>query len=255
MKRVLTAAVLIPVVLFATFQGSPRILLGVVAVIASLTFVEYSQLLGFDRHLRLLGLLAGVGLLLMPLDQVFLAMLLVTLLALTYPMRSEDLSTAFALSGAMLMGVVYIFGAFKTAYFLGLRAPWWLAGALAINWVGDSGAYYIGRQFGRHKMAPRISPGKSWEGAAASLVFSTVFTMLLLPRVLPLEIGMAALVGVAGNIAGQLGDLAESALKRSVGAKDSGTLLPGHGGLLDRVDSALFTLPVVYSLIVWLHLT
>jgi phosphatidate cytidylyltransferase len=103
-------------------------------------------------------------------------------------------------------------------------------------------------------MAPRISPGKSWEGAAASLVFSIVFTMLLLPRVLPIAMVMAALVGFAGNLAGQLGDLAESALKRSVGAKDSGTLLPGHGGFLDRVDSALFTLPVVYALIVWLHL-
>ena len=254
MKRVLTAAVLIPVVLFVIFQGPPRLLLGVIAVIAFLTYSEYAQLLQFDRHLRMLGLIAGIGLLYMPVTQVFLAMLLVTLLALALPMRYDDLSPAFARSAAMLMGIAYVFGAFKTAFFLGSLAPWWLAGALAINWVGDSGAYYIGRQFGRHKMAPRISPGKSWEGAAASLVFSVVFTVLLLPRVLPVRIVMAALVGCAGNIAGQLGDLAESALKRSVGAKDSGTLLPGHGGFLDRVDSALFTLPAVYSLIVWLRL-
>jgi phosphatidate cytidylyltransferase len=254
MKRVLTAAVLIPVVLFVIFRGSPRILLGVIAVIAFLTFSEYAQLLAFDKHLRTLGLIAGIGLLYMPVGSVFLAMLLVTLLALALPMRYEDIGSAFARSAAMLLGIVYVFGAFKTAYFLGSLAPWWLAGALAINWVGDSGAYYLGRKFGRHKMAPRISPGKSWEGAAASLVFSIVFTMLLLPRVLPIAMVMAALVGFAGNLAGQLGDLAESALKRSVGAKDSGTLLPGHGGFLDRVDSALFTLPVVYALIVWLHL-
>jgi phosphatidate cytidylyltransferase len=121
--------------------------------------------------------------------------------------------------------------------------------ALLVNWVGDAGAYYVGKAFGRHKMAPRVSPQKSWEGAAASLVTSVLiaggYLMHFVPAIgAPLAIGFAA----AANVAGQLGDLVESAMKRGAGIKDSGAILPGHGGFLDRVDSTLFSLPVVYAL-------
>jgi phosphatidate cytidylyltransferase len=121
--------------------------------------------------------------------------------------------------------------------------------ALAVNWVGDSMAYYVGRKFGRHKLAPVISPAKSWEGAAASIAGALVFGLLYLHFVLPQIPYFAVVVmSAVGNIAGQLGDLVESSLKRGAGMKDSGSILPGHGGALDRLDSSLFTLPVLYFL-------
>jgi phosphatidate cytidylyltransferase len=117
-----------------------------------------------------------------------------------------------------------------------------------LNWVGDSGAYFVGRKFGKHKMAPRVSPKKSWEGAVASVVTSVAIGGAYLLRFVDgVTIPHAIGITVAANVAGQIGDLAESAMKRGAGVKDSGTILPGHGGFLDRVDSTLFTLPVVYG--------
>jgi phosphatidate cytidylyltransferase len=119
--------------------------------------------------------------------------------------------------------------------------------ALLLNWAGDSGAYYVGRAFGKHKMAPRVSPKKSWEGAAASVVASVLVGGAYLFRFIP-GMSVAGAIGltVVANAAGQLGDLAESAIKRGGAVKDSSAILPGHGGFLDRVDSTLFTLPVIY---------
>jgi len=120
---------------------------------------------------------------------------------------------------------------------------------LMVNWIGDTGAYYVGKNFGRHKMAPAVSPGKSWEGAAASAVTGILFGVIYLPLAIrgtsPIAAGLLALVA---NAAGQVGDLAESAVKRGAGVKDSGSLLPGHGGMMDRVDSSMFALPVLYAL-------
>jgi phosphatidate cytidylyltransferase len=125
---------------------------------------------------------------------------------------------------------------------------------LLVNWVGDTGAFYVGRKFGRHKLAPSISPGKSWEGAAASVVTGVAFGMVYLPLTIKgTSLFAAGLLALAANVAGQVGDLAESAIKRGAGVKDSGTLLPGHGGVLDRVDSTLFALPVLYSLLTFLR--
>jgi phosphatidate cytidylyltransferase len=151
----------------------------------------------------------------------------------------------------VLLGILYTFIAWRFAFHLRQASPFWLLFALSINWVGDVAAYYVGRAVGRHKLAPRISPGKSWEGAIASMIAAVLFG-----QVFPLFAGLSisltsmALLSALSNAAGQLGDLAESALKRGAGLKDSGTLLPGHGGFLDRLDSSLFTLPVVYY---WLH--
>jgi phosphatidate cytidylyltransferase len=121
---------------------------------------------------------------------------------------------------------------------------------MLLSWAGDTAALWVGRPFGMHKMAPRVSPGKSWEGAAGSVAGSMlvggVYAHYLIPQASVVQaLGLAA----AGNIAGQLGDLCESALKRGAGMKDSGTRLPGHGGWLDRLDSSLFSVPVVYALL------
>jgi phosphatidate cytidylyltransferase len=157
------------------------------------------------------------------------------------------------------MGVAYVFGSWKTAILLheidfpALRrlsaGRHWLLFALMVNWIGDTGAYYIGRKFGKHKLAPRVSPGKSWEGAIASAVTSVIFGLIYLPLAIGgTSLWIAGGISLAANAAGQIGDLAESALKRGAGVKDSGTMLPGHGGILDRLDSSLFAMPVVYTL-------
>jgi phosphatidate cytidylyltransferase len=118
---------------------------------------------------------------------------------------------------------------------------------LALNWIADSFAYLGGRATGKHKMAPHLSPAKTWEGAAWSLGGALLFGYLFLRHFAP-ERSLAEVLAlsVATNIAGQLGDLAESALKRGAKRKDSGSLLPGHGGWLDRLDSSLFSMPLVF---------
>lgn len=126
----------------------------------------------------------------------------------------------------------------------------WLFTVMAITWLQDTGAYFAGRAFGRHRMAPILSPKKTWEGAIGGLVGAMLGGMLgqwLLG--LPVSLLVAALLGLVGGVLGPLGDLAESLIKRQVGLKDIGRIIPGHGGVLDRADSLLFTMPVLYYLI------
>jgi len=128
---------------------------------------------------------------------------------------------------------------------LGKQGPWLLLFALVITWVGDSVAYFAGRAMGKHPLAPHLSPKKTWEGSVAgflgSLLIGATFGRWLTAP-LPHLLAMAAV----GNVAGQAGDLLESAYKRSAGVKDSGGLLPGHGGLLDRIDALILAIPVVW---------
>ena len=169
---------------------------------------------------------------------------------LTLAMRHSELAAGFSRTAVVVLGLIYIFGAWRTATLLRVISPWWLVFGLVVSWIGDTGAYYVGRRYGRHKLAPRVSPGKSWEGSIASAVVSAAAGVLALPRLIPgVGMGEALALALAANVAGQVGDLAESAIKRGAGVKDSGTLLPGHGGLLDRVDSSMFALPVLYAIL------
>lgn len=248
MKRLLTAAVLIPTVLFGVFGGRTWLLAGVIEIFAILAWIEYGSIVRLDPIARVIGLVAGIALVVTPFDNLGPALFVLAAIALVIPFRAADLRFGFQSAAPMFLGIFYIFGGMRAGYWLGRRNAWLLFFALGLNWIGDSGAYYIGRKFGKHKLAPRISPGKSWEGAIASLVLATAATALLMPQVILISTPFAALFGFVGNMAGQIGDLAESALKRGAGVKDSGTLLPGHGGVLDRIDSTLFTLPVIYLL-------
>ena len=194
---------------------------------------------------------------------------------LTIAMRREDLSTAYPAAAASAFAFVYI--ALPLAMLVQLRQQW--AGAflilylLFLVWAGDILAYFVGRSIGRHLMAPRISPKKTWEGAVASMVaslgvgsalfyYATPLCTTLLqwgliqrrdgifslerPALLPVLILTAVL-----NVAAQLGDLVESLIKRGAGVKDSGTILPGHGGMLDRIDALLFAAPVLWFYAAW----
>ena len=130
----------------------------------------------------------------------------------------------------------------------------WVFLVLFITWVSDTTAFLVGRRFGRHKLAPAISPGKTWEGTiggiCAGIAMSTLF-FTPTPFQLPLGPGQVILIGALTSILGQLGDLFESLFKRNLGVKDSGKLMPGHGGILDRIDSLIMAGIVVYYYAIW----
>ena len=147
--------------------------------------------------------------------------------------------------GVLAFGIPYFAAPIASMYWLQRLDPWLAFLLCAIVWLGDSAALYAGSAFGRHKMAPVVSPKKSWEGAAAGLatgvIATAVWSYLQLRQVhLPL-----LLVGTTTALAAQVGDLVESLFKRSFGVKDSGGVLPGHGGVLDRMDAMLFAAPVL----------
>jgi phosphatidate cytidylyltransferase len=255
MKRVLTALLLIPTFCYIILWAPAWAFLATVAAVAMLCFREYAELTSLHAIEKpgVFGYVAGLLLLFLP-GKDFAFLVLVAILAMALSLRSRELVEALPAAATLLLGVVYVFGSLRCGIDLHGISPYWLFFALSLNWAGDIAALYIGRLIGRHKMAPRVSPGKSWEGAAASVTASVVYGALYFPRLLPsvplLEgLGLAALA----NIAGQFGDLCESGLKRGAGVKDSGTLLPGHGGWLDRLDSSLFALPVVYFVVSNFH--
>ena len=252
MKRIATAAVLVPLITYVVLLGPGWLMYLVTTAVAVLCFREYCSIVtsyGLDRP-GPLGYAAGLLVLLLPRGDV-LMVTLICLLALTLTLRSRDLARALPEACALLFGVIYVFGPWRSAIGLHAANPQWLFVVLALNWLGDTAAYYVGRAWGRHKMAPRLSPAKSWEGGAASLIASLAFGFFYLGWAIPdLSPALRLAIPAAANIAGQVGDLAESLLKRGAKVKDSGNLLPGHGGWLDRVDGTLFALPLVHLLLV-----
>ncbi|HYU35369.1 MAG TPA: phosphatidate cytidylyltransferase [Thermoanaerobaculia bacterium] len=147
--------------------------------------------------------------------------------------------------GILCFGVPYFAAPVAAMHHLQRADPWLIFLLLAIVWLGDTGAYYVGRRLGRHKMAPVVSPNKTWEGAVAgfavSVVAAAVWSACRLGRLDLGLLGVAALTALAA----QVGDLMESLIKRGAGVKDSGHVLPGHGGVLDRMDAMLFAAPVM----------
>jgi phosphatidate cytidylyltransferase len=126
------------------------------------------------------------------------------------------------------------------------RGAWWVVFVLLGVWGFDAAAFFTGRYFGRHKLAPRISPAKTWEGVIGGLVLSITAALVLTVNQLGVPWYLAILLGILLGVAAVLGDLAESLIKRQTHVKDSGQIMPGHGGLLDRMDSLIFAVIVVY---------
>ncbi|HEY1270635.1 MAG TPA: phosphatidate cytidylyltransferase [Terriglobales bacterium] len=204
-----------------------------------------------------------------------LAAALAPFIFLAISMRRADLSGAFSAAMTSSFAVAYI--ALPLALLVQVRDQWrgafLLLYLLLIVWAGDIFAYFVGRSLGRHLMSPRISPRKTWEGAIASLAASVIVGTLLYTYALPISTALlnahlitqrdgyfalqkqplwpVILLSAGINIAAQLGDLVESLIKRGAGVKDSGTLLPGHGGMLDRIDALLFAAPVLWFYAAW----
>ena len=163
---------------------------------------------------------------------------------------------AFTTWAWTIAGILYV--GWLLSYLVALRGldsgRNWVFFALFITWASDTTAFFIGRRFGRHKLAPNISPGKTWEGTIGGIVGAIIMSILFFtptPFHLPLVYWQAIGLSILVSIFGQLGDLVESLIKRNMGVKDSGKLMPGHGGILDRLDSIIFASIVVYYYVIW----
>jgi phosphatidate cytidylyltransferase len=293
LKRIATALVLIPIVLALILRAPVAVLAVVAAVVALLTISEFLRLTesygvqplrwptylftGLFFQVVAIGAggetpLAGTGKFLVTLA---LAAAIAPFLFLTIVMRRGDLRSGYPAAAASVFAFTYI--ALPMGMLVQLREQ--AAGAiyllylLLVVWAGDIFAYFVGKSMGRHLMSPRISPKKTWEGAAASMVASVGVGWLLFRHAEQIssallhyglitrpggmygleipEMGPVILLTIVLNIAAQLGDLVESLIKRGAGVKDSGAILPGHGGMFDRIDALLFAAPVLWFYTAW----
>jgi len=291
-KRVLTAVILIPIVIWALFKAPlwlfTLLVLGV-ALLAAREFLGIVEASGFRpfRGLSYLFLVCGflvqastfvadwtifrsIGTDAFVAGMGALAVLLVSpLVLLVASMRRDPLVEALPDAAMSFMVLPYI--GVTLSCMVTLRAmgngALFLLYVMLLVWAGDIAAFYVGRAIGKHKFAPRVSPGKTWEGAVASMLGAIVVALLLFRFLLPIYNGLVqlhfvspyagsmlpnqpapawvvVLFAICINIGAQLGDLVESSMKRGAGLKDSGSLLPGHGGMLDRIDALLFAMPV-----------
>jgi len=171
----------------------------------------------------------------------------VLLLSLVVLLLNHSQSAAFERWGLTTASCFYI--GLLAAYMILLRNArdglWWMGAALTVTWVFDTGAYLVRRKWGRHALWPAVSPGKTWEGTIGGAVLGVGLSLAAV-RVLGLSYAQAIGLGVLIAVLAQLGDLVESAIKRQVGVKDAGGFLPGHGGILDRIDGLLFSTVGVY---------
>ena len=170
-------------------------------------------------------------------------------LSLIWLLRHTPREGAFASWAWPMAGVLYV--GWLLSFLIALRGldagRYWVFLALFITFASDTAAYFIGRAWGKHRLAPRISPGKSWEGAVAGVLGAIILSLALVKLFgLALSYGQVILLGLLVSVFAQLGDLVESLFKRNMGIKEAGNLLSGHGGVLDRIDSVVFATVVVY---------
>ena len=265
-QRVITALVLLPIVLGALFLLERQWF----AVVAGLFFLaaawEWSALMGLRSLPARLLLLLATGLLMLAAEH-WQPHWLVTLVPLWW-LAALAMVVAFPSGAAnwfrppflFLIGMLLLLPSWAAVVHLqaggafGLAGPWALLFILVWVWAADTGAYFSGRAFGRHKLAPAVSPGKTIEGLVGGLVLALLIVALVWWFALSVSLGQLLLVAAITVLASVLGDLFESAIKRRRGVKDSGVMLPGHGGMLDRIDSITAALPVALMLISWLAL-
>jgi phosphatidate cytidylyltransferase len=267
-NRLLVTIVLLPIGMAAILLGG-WYLTALVAIFMCLAAWEYSRLFhtgGLQpANVIVVGgtLLLLIGRQINGFESAAWMISLVILIGMTYHLvayeRGRDQAgTDFAVT---LAGVLYI--GWLGAYFISLRnlieGKWWILVVLPAVWFADAGAYFIGKRFGRHLLSPRLSPKKTWEGYLGGIIVSVLLTTLFATlwrvgagqnsAITPLR---GALMGLVMGIFPTLGDLGESMIKRQIGVKDSGNILPGHGGAFDRVDSWLWAVVIGYYMILWL---
>jgi len=266
MKRILTALVALPILLYTVWSLTPYFFVVLTAgaiVVALVEFYSIAAKAGCKPQSESGYAAALIVIASFVFDEPVLTVAALAALVIwslgAAIFRPDNLKTALSSVSATVFGVIYV--ALLAACLIGVRmipdsatktlvphlASKMLTMFFAIVMLTDTGAYYTGRTLGRHKLAPRVSPGKTIEGAIGGFVTAVVAGFLCKQTFFPeIPIAHAMALGAALGVIGQFGDLAESLLKRGANVKDSGTLLPGHGGMLDRVDSLLFCAPVLY---------
>lgn len=276
--RVLTAAVLMPVVIAAIWLGPTWLIAGMaafVAVMAMLEFFSMAERLGFQAF-RVWTCLAAFGIIAQQwfaaraasinrlgdilydsrgpkftLELVLSAFILgIAIIALGSTRPFAEILPSISVSAAGLVFIVLPFSAVIRLHGVDALGRDLLLFTVVLIWVGDTAAFFVGRAIGRWKMSPNVSPSKTWEGAIANFLASLLVGAIFgrWSNVPPAHLLAMAAVG---SIAGQLGDLFESSWKRSAGVKDSGSILPGHGGMLDRIDALAFAAPAVWYYFEW----
>jgi len=267
-QRVAVAVVAAPLILWAAWYGSLPffIFIETIILLGLLEFYQLTQAKGMQPN-RLLGVIAGLALG----AQIYFrgsgelvepwvtAMLFVVLLVIVELFRNKG--SALHNTGATLLGFAYVAGLWS--FLLLIRelphrlnidyasAGTWLVMLLVTIWVCDTAAYFTGRAFGRHKLFERVSPKKTWEGAMGGLIFAVLMAVAShYWFVRDLRLVDVIIIGLIIGTVGQMSDLAESLFKRDAGVKDSSSLIPGHGGVLDRFDSEMLVAPLVYLYLV-----
>jgi len=259
-KRVIVALIGIPLILIASYLGGFYFFI-FVAVISLLSFYEFSLLVK-NKKSDVNFILGSIIIFILLLNQYIsftqleLIILLSSLSLLVFELFRNKGSAILNL-GSTFLGIFYI-GLFS-ASLISIRefyssgndsndyGAFFIISILASIWIGDSAAYYGGITFGRHKLFPRVSPKKSWEGAIFGFIFSV--GTLILAKVIVLNFLSwtdVLVIGIIIGLIGQIGDLVESLIKRDSEVKDSSTLIPGHGGFFDRFDSLLFSAPAIW---------
>ena len=251
-QRIKTAIILIIIVGIALFASdTPFLFSPLLIIVVTIAAHEWTKLMPKWRQpvvFVLMVLAVTVVSLLVEITWVvwWIAALIIWLMALSW-VRKFPTHTNWYGKQLALMGVVILTASITAMFYLWQQSAWWLMYVFLMVWCADSGAYFVGRKLGRRKMAPNVSPNKSVEGLAGGLVTGllvvvaiSVFKLQLTGTVLVAFVTLSALT----ILASVLGDLFESMLKRRAGVKDSGTILPGHGGILDRIDSLLSATPI-----------
>ena len=268
-KRTITALCGIPLLIAVIWFGEPWFTI-LVAIWGLLAAFEFYRLVAASKvsPLTYFGLIWTLLFILSPhFDYDILIPLLLTsavILSLIWLLLRRQKEGAFIGWAWTMGGILYI--GWLLSHFVTLRGGYyplsitetdgrnWVFLALFTTFASDTAAFFVGRALGKHRLAPRISPGKTWEGAIAgvfgAIIVSLLFT-LSTPLQLPLAYWQAILLGLLVSVFGQLGDLVESLLKRNMGVKESSKLIPGHGGFLDRIDSVVFAGVVVYYYVIW----
>jgi phosphatidate cytidylyltransferase len=266
MKRILTAIVALPILLYTVWSETPYFFVALASAAILLALQEFYNLASkagwrtFDAYGYAAAISVVACFVFDGLAWAAAALAATTMLALAAALsRPAEMGKALASVSATVFGVTYV--ALLAGYLIGVRmtpdsltqpptphlASKLLTMFFAMVMMTDTGAYYTGRSVGRRKLAPMISPGKTIEGAIGGFIAAAITGPLCRLIFFPeIPLTHAAALGALIGIVGQVGDLAESMLKRGSGVKDSGTLLPGHGGMLDRVDSILFCAPLLY---------
>ena len=256
--REVTAAFLSPLAIYIIGWSPPYAFDVVIAIITSLALYEFlilGQRKGYQLPIILCILMMLFIILAFVLEPISVEMgVFLTLLIIPawYVLSRRSLDDALPSSAIAVMATLYV--GMLGGSLIRLRNDFWpnigpklVFFLLLVVWLGDAGAYYVGKRFGRHPMSPRISPKKTVEGGIGGLVTAIITAVVIHFTFFPeLPLVHAVIGGIVLSAAGVIGDLAESMWKRSAAVKDSGTLLPGHGGFLDRFDSIFFTAPILY---------